>query len=356
MVTPNRSINEIRRLLMWLALALIILLAILSIWGAFKGAGWSQWFFNSPPLVAFWLLLTILLIAAILAFPRLRGKFGLLAMHLGCVLLLFGAIWGSQQGHLLQKSLFGSTKVPRGFMIIQQGGSDHTIVSENQQPLVNLPFSLYLQDFRIEYYHNQPGKLIAQLADSSKKLASAQPGEELLPGPEMPKIKILRLFQNLQISLENGKKIITDQPQTGENPALEIELTWPDGKAENRYIFAQFPEFGFINNNLKLTYALMVRDYLSEVEVKQGDQTIKHQIIEVNKPLHYGGYYFYQSSYDLQHGRYTILSITSDTGLKLIFTGCVLLCIGLFWQLWLRHLITYCVKPSKTRTKNEYGD
>ena len=54
----------------------------------------------------------------------------------------------------------------------------------------------------------------------------------------------------------------------------------------------------------------------------------------MNDPLHYGGYHFYQSGYDTKHGSYTVLSVTSDTGLNLVFLGFALTCLGTFWLFW----------------------
>ena len=48
---------------MWLALLLIIVLTVLSIYGAFIGAERAQQFFNQPPLVVYWTALATLLIA-----------------------------------------------------------------------------------------------------------------------------------------------------------------------------------------------------------------------------------------------------------------------------------------------------
>ena len=37
-------------------------------------------------------------------------------MHLGCILVLLGGMWGSNAGHAMQKRLFGIDKIPRGQM------------------------------------------------------------------------------------------------------------------------------------------------------------------------------------------------------------------------------------------------
>ncbi len=90
--------SKLRRFEMWAALILIALLIVLSVVSAFYGAEKSAHFFNSPPLTVFWLATTILLIAGLATFGRLICVPGLLLIHLGCVLVLIGSMWGSAAG------------------------------------------------------------------------------------------------------------------------------------------------------------------------------------------------------------------------------------------------------------------
>jgi len=83
----------------------------------------------------------------------------------------------------------------------------------------------------------------------------------------------------------------------------------------------------------------MVRDYISNVIVIKNGQMVAYKNIEVNHPLHYGGYYFYQQSYDTQEGQYTILQVVSDSGLSIVYSGYLMLGIGVFWHFWFRHLL-----------------
>jgi len=92
-----------------------------------------------------------------------------------------------------------------------------------------------------------------------------------------------------------------------------------------------------------------ISDYISELEVIDNDgKIVARKDIEVNHPLRYGGYRFYQQDYDHQAGRYTILEAVSDTGIPAVFAGYWMLCIGVIWHMWLRHLFKYI--GSKTQT------
>jgi len=82
--------NKFRHAVMWAALVLIILLALLSAYGAFMGAERAQKFFNSPPLAVYWAALGLVLLIGLVAFRRLIRVPGLLLMHAGCILILAG--------------------------------------------------------------------------------------------------------------------------------------------------------------------------------------------------------------------------------------------------------------------------
>ncbi|MDD5134899.1 MAG: cytochrome c biogenesis protein ResB [Phycisphaerae bacterium] len=82
-----------------------------------------------------------------------------------------------------------------------------------------------------------------------------------------------------------------------------------------------------------------VKDYFSDIEIIKDSNTVKTATIEVNKPLHFGGYHIYQHGYDEQHGRFTILEVVSDTGLSIIYAGFIFVCIGVAWHFWYERLI-----------------
>jgi cytochrome c biogenesis protein ResB len=82
-----------------------------------------------------------------------------------------------------------------------------------------------------------------------------------------------------------------------------------------------------------------VKKYISDVQIKQGSEVVKFASIEVNKPLHYAGYHFYQFGLDQNMGRYTILEIVSDTGVIIVYAGFVFVCIGTFWHFWFERLV-----------------
>jgi len=332
---------------MWVGLLLIVALTVLSIVGAFLGTERAKELFNSPALVFFWVAITVLLTGGMLVF----------GIHAGCVLVLVGGMCGSQAGHQLLREYFGSARVPHGYMAVFEGQSENRIMtieqinmmfrdlkkhrrisSDDQSYLEKLPFDVRLHDFRIEYYEDR-GKLLIYTQKKPIGQMKALEGEKFDMGPELPRIRILRTFRNFRINIKDGRRQASDDIGKGENPAIEVEISQPDGKTEKKYIFERFPNFNVLGDGqLQMRYVLMPKDYFSDLEVEDG-QAEMLKTIEVNKPLHYGGYYFYQSDYDHESGRYTILSVRSDTGLIVVFAGYFLLCAGVFWHFWFRNII-----------------
>ena len=115
---------------MWLAMAFIVLLFFLSIYGAFAGAEKAKEFFNSVPLAIYWIAFIILLALGIVLFRRLFQVPALLFMHFGCILILLGGIWSSDSGHALQKKIFHINKVPAGVMQIYEGEIENRVLTE----------------------------------------------------------------------------------------------------------------------------------------------------------------------------------------------------------------------------------
>ena len=375
MAKMQNTINKLRRLELWVCLAFFLLLSILSIFGAFLSSdlvrkwlsqeiallspdGAGKWlfadvvkrFFNSPPLVIFWLLFLSLLIAGLLTFPRLLRKPGLLMIHLGCVSVLLGAMWSSDQGHFLQGKLLGINKIPRGNLVIEEGTQNNIVVDDSEKEVGHLPFTVWLEDFWI-VYHWDEGVLHVRQGRGQTRHLSARVGEELeLPEP-LGRLKILRILTNLKVADR-----ITDRPRDRINPALEIEIEWADGSKRSAYAFPPDMPHPMRMEDFEFVYEpnehILPKDYYSDLVVLDYVNKVqKRQVIEVNKPLHYNGYHFYQSSFGpsspFASRQWTVLGVVSDSGLSVVFTGYILLGAGIFWHCWLRHISSYFRKRNK---------
>jgi hypothetical protein len=335
--------NRLRRFLLWMGLVCIVLLAVLSVFGAFLGADLAQRFFNSIPMSIYWIAFTALLIAAIASFRRLLCIRGLFLIHLGCILVLLGAIWGSQAGFKIRDTIFKTHAIRSGQMVIHKGETQNAVVSEVDEEKT-LPFAIKLVDFRVEYY--EPGYLLIQTANGEGFKMPARPGAEYMLavskveplGPDLGSVEIVRRFENFKIVFEGDKRLAIDAPNGGLNPALELRLKLPDGSEKTRYVFERFAGHTNPGETIAFSYLRMVKDYISDVEVVKDGKSVARKSIEVNKPLHFAGFLFYQHAYDSDAGRYTVLAVANDSGLGAVYLGFILLCAGIFWHLWLRHI------------------
>ncbi|MBS3820994.1 MAG: hypothetical protein GVY16_08740 [Planctomycetes bacterium] len=77
-----------------------------------------------------------------------------------------------------------------------------------------------------------------------------------------------------------------------------------------------------------------VRDYLATLRVTPSGRPPVERTIEVNDPLHAGGYQFTLIELDADRGE-VVLLVTSDDGLAMVYAGFALLVLGAFGQYWL---------------------
>lgn len=329
--------SRFRRAVLWAALVAVILLTVLSVYGAFLGDVRAQAFFSSLPLAVYWFLAVALLVAGIALFRRLLRVPSLLLMHLGCILILLGAMWGSEPGHAFRKRLFGADKIRQGRMGIFERTQENRVYTEDGNSVRELPFFVRLKNFRMEYY--EPGQLSIRSRDGRGWQLPAEAGQSLSLGEDLGTVTIRRVFQNFKIDIKEDEPVAYDEPG-GSNPALEIAIERLGMAPGRRYVFERRPGHMDPDDPLAMSYRRNVKDYVSELEIVKDGQVVAAKDIEVNHPLYYGGYHFYQHAWDEdQHGEYTILMVVSNSGLNVVYGGYVLLIGGIFWHFWGRRTL-----------------
>ncbi len=338
--------NRLKRPVLWVALIAIILLTGFSIYGAFLGADRAKAFFNSIPLGVYWGILGLLLIVGIILFRRLLRVPSLLLMHLGCILVLAGGMWGSESGHALQTRLFGTDAIIKGQMPIYEGLQENRVQLGDPNNLRELPFLIRLRDFQVEYY--EPGTLWIYDQNGQSWKLQAKAGEtRALPG-NLGKVTVLKVFKNFRMTLEGDEQVAFDAPG-GSNPTAQVRVETPGGKDASRYVFADFPGHPRPEDPLTMRYQRMVSDYISKLDVVKDDKVVASKDIEVNHPLHYGGYHFYQYEWGRnEYGEYTVLMVVSDSGLTVVYAGYAMLLIGMFWHFLGRRLFAAATKRRVT--------
>ena len=328
--------SRFRKVIMWAGLTLIAALIFLSMYGAFLGAERAQNLFNTVPAAVYWSAFILILAAGFLVFRRLVRIAALSLIHCGCILILAGGMWGSEGGHKMQSQLFGIDKIQTGQMAIYEGETENHVAVENVEQIKELPFSIKLKDFRLEHYKPEYLQVLTRNGEGWK--VPVEIGTEFSLGEDFGTVTILRAFENFKIRIEGKERKITDDPESGYNPALEVQIKSPAGDEETRYVFERYPGHMNSEDELLLSYRRVIRDYVSELEIIKDGKVAAEKNIEVNHPLYYGGYHFYQHSYDAEDGQYTVLMVASDTGLGMVYAGYAMLCVGVFWQLWVRNI------------------
>ncbi len=122
------------------------------------------------------------------------------------------------------------------------------------------------------------------------------------------------------------------------NPAIFIEMEGPRGKYTD-WVLAHNPPKWYPDNNFAILYeksGMEVKDYKSILRVVENGRTMVTKTIEVNNPLKYNGYVFYQSSYDPEGERYTGLQVTRNPAIIVVYTGFILLCLGIVFIFYVK--------------------
>ena len=83
-----------------------------------------------------------------------------------------------------------------------------------------------------------------------------------------------------------------------------------------------------------------IKDYKSKLKVIDRGQIATVKTVEVNNPLRYRGYTFYQNDYDHRNSRYTVLQVVKDPGVPSVYAGFILLIVGLIFVSVVNPLIT----------------
>ena len=327
-------------------------LAILSVTGAFLGAERARMFFNSVPMIVVWAFLLALLASGLLLSPAVRNRPASFAMHLGCLLVLAGSMWNSTTAHHFRTRFLRATQPASGFMLLKPGEtSDALRIADLTRPTGSLPFSLQLDEFRIEHYplDGEPWMLGAGIA------AHGPEGMNWL-------VQSLDHTRNEAVALPfcDIRALVTKRTEArvpDASPIVELDLIHGTqtlhrvmgGDVTRTFhqlpLSPLFPNAVFSNRSVSLLLMKNdppVKDYISRVTVMRDGQAVAHHSIEVNHPLHYGGYHVYQHSCDNRGQRYTILYAVEDNGLRVVYGGFLLLGLGVALQFWIRR------RPSQT--------
>lgn len=126
------------------------------------------------------------------------------------------------------------------------------------------------------------------------------------------------------------------------NPAIYVETSGPAGNV-SEWLFAKDARaWWYQDGGLALLYQEereMIKDFKSTLTVKEDGKVVKTKVIEVNVPLSYKGIDFYQANYDPNNPRFSGIQITSHPGIPIVYSGFILLCVGLVFIFYIKPFI-----------------
>ncbi len=133
-------------------------------------------------------------------------------------------------------------------------------------------------------------------------------------------------------------------------PAVQIEISGPAGKFED-WVFADAPNpTAYPDGNFFLLYKQFgenIKDWKSTLRVIVEGEVVMEKTIEVNDPLKYGGFAFYQSSYDPENPKISGIQVARDPGVFLVYTGFTTLCFGIIFIFYLKPLVRRRIRAVK---------
>lgn len=289
--------------------------------------------FHSWWYVGLFLLLTVSLITVSLTRKFSKENIGFHLAHLSLILIFLG-VWAD--------FFFGM----RGIMQMQVGQKNNIVLvfQQNTNYLagqINLEFNLKLDkfesgkfepDYRIQLWKIQDGnvpRIITTVAVNTN--------EEYKIHSTDISFKVLEYFPDHYWDYEVG--VPKKKSDKAVNPLALVEVIQPEKVPVQKYLY---PPKG------NMEALLMIEEssyFLALVSTKEHEtkywkshlkvldasgNTLKEGVVQVNQPLQYAGYRFYQTDFDPNRPNYSGIGVSREPGLYMIYLGFYLLVIGVF--------------------------
>jgi hypothetical protein len=249
------------------------------------------------------------------AFSRRGARLHYLLLHAGLVVVIAGAF--------VSRARRFEAQLP-----LHKGEAAELVNTEEAS--YKLPFSVKLEDFRIDYYSEPAGRLVLE-EDGARRIFDAKEGAVVRASGVT--VKVLRLVRDFGVT---SKKEVVEKSPYWFNPAAQVELA-SGGKKKKLWLFANFPGMHREALPFGLYYAVEqaeIKNFHSSVQLTPADGAAVRGEIAVNRPLRFGGYTLYQTSYDPADAGYSLVTVTMDRGVWIVYFGFALVLAGVL--LWLR--------------------
>ncbi len=324
-----------------LGLCLIIAIAVLSLFGGVlpqeKGAGplWAQTLrlnnvFSSWPfaLTVFFFLVNLGLSLVWKTVPFRSSNLQFILFHAG--------FWIA-----LACGLVGSADLQRVLIPLYEGKSTASAYNPASKATIDLPFTLYLNDFEMEEYEPR-----LALYDPGKE--SFETGESGVPGEIVE--GMVASWGGLEVEVEKylpnavvdnaGNPVSSD---AGQGMPFAFLSGSHDGTPFSGWISTgspfEKPAFVEVDDRLLFLVPGLPKKYRSEITIQRGEAGEgRSEALEVNRPVSIMGWKLYQFSYDEKFGKWSELSIVEgvkDPWLPVVYLGFFMILAGntlFFWN------------------------
>ncbi|HED31817.1 MAG TPA: cytochrome c biogenesis protein [Prosthecochloris aestuarii] len=250
-------------------------------------------------------------------------------------ILFHGGFWMAMSCGLL-----GTADLQRVIIPLYEGQSTSNGYNSARKEMVELPFSLHLEDFSMEEYAPQLGwydPVSEQLiADESGAVTDVSEGREF----SWPDLTV-RVAQYLPHAVV-GQAGVPVPGETGKGGAyVRLEGSYRGSELSGWVSTgspSEQPAFILTGDRLLVLMPGTARSYRSEVRVLTGKTGSEDTVLEVNRPHQVNGWKLYQMGYDEAAGKWSKLSLVEgvrDPWLPAVYTGFFMILAGnllFFWK------------------------
>jgi ResB-like family len=278
-----------------------------------------------------------------------RRALGSMLTHLSILLILAGGV---------VRGLWGDS----GYLELREGRTVTQFATDRgARPL---PVALQLARFQIETYsdaaaddpasgRNAQKLVIEWPARNLQAVIPAETGTvgSLTPHGQSPspantfRVQVLKYVPDFAIDTKTHE--VSSRSGEPNNPAILVAVNGPDYQ-NHRWVFARFPDFTMHEDGslgrpspLRLVYdagsgagsavpAGRIKSFKSTLNLVSDGKVAGVRTVEVNRPLRFKGYTFYQTGYNPDDLSWTSLRVVRDPGVPLVYAGFILMIAGLF--------------------------
>ena len=256
---------------------------------------------------------------------------------------------------IVDETAFPANPAARVALVDESGeGGEYLFFSEERlKDFTRLPWEGMKGSFDFDYWCSGTGSRAELLIggggppqirlasqDAPPSVTDVVAGQPVEFGPGLE----LRVLEVVESALEGWTLVEDAPPDTPKTTALKLGVEGPQGR-EELWLLSNRPQGqvrigteeeltagdGGIVLRLADNRERPPRDWRSHISVLEEGRVVHDEVVEVNQPLKYGGFSFFQSDADPSRPDYSGLQVVKDPGWPLVAAGLYALLLGICW-------------------------